>query len=70
MNRREGVSVSIPCFGIRFSAVLYINNQSFHEKNWIFRELPVAETTAQRWEKRDMNSKAFILKFGRDTLMS
>ena len=26
MNRRERVSVSIPCFGIRFSAVLYITN--------------------------------------------
>ena len=26
MNWRERVSVSIPCFGIRFSAVLYITN--------------------------------------------
>ena len=26
MNWRERVSVSIPCFGIRFSAVLYISN--------------------------------------------
>ena len=26
MNGRERVSVSIPCFGIRFSAVLYITN--------------------------------------------
>ena len=26
MNRRERVSVSIPCFGIKFSAVLYITN--------------------------------------------
>ena len=26
MNRRERVSVSIPCFGIRFSVVLYITN--------------------------------------------
>ena len=26
MNRRERVSLSIPCFGIRFSAVLYITN--------------------------------------------
>ena len=26
MNRRERVSVSIPCFGIRSSAVLYITN--------------------------------------------
>ena len=26
MNRREWVSVSIPCFGIRFSAILYITN--------------------------------------------
>ena len=26
MNRRERVSVFIPCFGIRFSAVLYITN--------------------------------------------
>ena len=26
MNRRERVSVSIPCFGIRFSGVLYITN--------------------------------------------
>ena len=26
MNRRERVSVSIPCFGIRFSAVLHITN--------------------------------------------
>ena len=25
MNWRERVSVSIPCFGIRFSAVLYIH---------------------------------------------
>ena len=26
MNRRERVSVSIPCYGIRFSAALYITN--------------------------------------------
>ena len=26
MNQRERVSVSIPCFGIRLSAVLYITN--------------------------------------------
>ena len=26
MNWREQVSVSIPCFGIRFIAVLYITN--------------------------------------------
>ena len=26
MNWRERVSVSIPCYGIRFSAVLYITN--------------------------------------------
>ena len=26
MNWRERVSVSIPCFGIRFSAVLYTTN--------------------------------------------
>ena len=26
MNWREWVCVSIPCFGIRFSAVLYITN--------------------------------------------
>ena len=26
MNRRERVSVSIPCFGIKFSVVLYITN--------------------------------------------
>ena len=26
MNRWERVNVSIPCFGIRFSAVLYITN--------------------------------------------
>ena len=26
MNRGERVSVSIPCFGIRFSAILYITN--------------------------------------------
>ena len=26
MNRRERVSVSIPCLGIRFSVVLYITN--------------------------------------------
>ena len=26
MNRRERESVSTPCFGIRFSAVLYITN--------------------------------------------
>ena len=26
MNRRERVNLSIPCFGIRISAVLYITN--------------------------------------------
>ena len=26
MNQRERVSFSIPCFGIRFSALLYITN--------------------------------------------
>ena len=29
MNWRERVSVSIPCFGIRSSAVLYITNAPF-----------------------------------------
>ena len=41
---------------------------SHSTKNWIFRELPVAETTAQYWEKRDTNPNVFILKLGRDTL--
>ena len=38
-------------------------SQNYHShsmKNWIFLELPVAETTAQYWEKRDMNPNVFI----------
>ena len=42
---------------------------SHSTKNWIFQKLPVADTKAQYWEKRNMNPNVFILKFGRDTLM-
>ena len=40
-----------------YCAVLY----SHSTKNWIFRELTVAETKAKYWEKRDMNPNDFIL---------
>ena len=42
---------------------------SHSTENWIFLKLHVADTTAQYWEKRDINPNVFILKFGCDTLM-
>ena len=38
MNWRERVSVSIPCFGIRFSAVLYITVYQFYDMWFLVRE--------------------------------
>ena len=42
---------------------------SHSTENWIFLKLHVADTTAQYWEKRDINPNVFILEFGCDTLM-
>ena len=41
MNRRERVSVSIPCFGIRYSAVLYITNAPSIQMTHILLGSPV-----------------------------
>ena len=54
------------CIVIEF-ALFWLDSHS--TENWIFQKLPVADTKAQYWEKRNMNPNVFILKFGRDTLM-
>ena len=53
-------------------ALLLVPKWQWHShstENWIFLKLHVADTTAQYWEKRDINPNVFILKFGCDTLI-
>ena len=49
------------------AALSCCSSLSHSTENWIFLKLHVADTTAQYWEKRDINPNVFILKFGCDT---